>query len=234
VARPRYPSSSGPKPPPLPPEDRTVGQVVAESIRVYGENFFRAIALGLPVALADQLQLDGAVWQRIVVLCAMAPVFTAAYVYACGLVSGRPPSRREWVVALAAGTLAFLPAALLFPWFALAAVLWLGLVSQVVPAAAIEGRGFAGSLRRGLELAKADYVHAAASLATLAIVFGLTRIVLGFLLRSQADNTIRVSIFLADVVIGPILFIGGAILFFDQAARAELGSPRARRKRAAA
>jgi hypothetical protein len=234
VARSRYPKSSGEKPPPLPPEDRTVGQVVAESIRVYGESFLRALPLGLPIAVVDQLQLNGTVAQRIVALVVFAPVFTAAYVYACGLASGRKPSRREWGTSLLAGSLVFLPAALTFPWFALASVLWLGLVSQVVPAAAIEGRSLRSSLRRGLALAKADYVHAAATLATLAILFGLTRIVLGFLLRSQADNTIRVSIFLADTVLGPILFIGAAMLYFDQAARAEIGTRRQRRKAAAA
>jgi hypothetical protein len=233
VARPRYPSSSDPKPPPLPPEDRTVGQVVAETIRVYGENFLRALPLGLPVAVADQLQLNGDVAQRIVALAVFAPVFTAAYVYACILSSGHRPSPRQWATTLAVGTLVFLPAALTFPWFALAAVLWLGLVSQVVPAAAIEGRPPGDSVRRGLELARADYIHAAGSLATLAILFGLTRIVLGFLLRSQADNTIRVSIFLADTVLGPILFIGAAMLYVDQAARAKAGSPRSRRRRAA-
>jgi hypothetical protein len=211
-----------------------VGQVVAESIRVYGENFLRALPLGLPIAIADELQLDGGVAQRIVALAVFAPVFTAAYVYACILTSGHRPSCREWVTTLAVGTLVFLPAALTFPWFALLAVLWLGLVSQVVPAAAIEGRSAADALRRGLELAKADYIHAAASLATLAILFGLTRTVLGFLLRSQADNTIRVSIFLADTVLGPMLFIGAAMLYFDQAARAKVGSPRSRRRRAAA
>lgn len=233
MARPRYPSAREPLPPPLPPETRTVGQLVAEAIRLYGQRFWPALLLGLPVAAADQLELDRSVGERVAILCAFAPLFTAAYAAACALATGRRPAPRAWATALVAGTLVFLPAAALFPWFALAAVLWLGLASQVVPAAVVEERDLAGSLRRGLELARADYVHAAGALATLAIVFGLTRLALGFLLRSQADNTIRVSIFLADVVLAPLLFLGAALLYFDQAARVGSG-PRRRRNTHAA
>jgi hypothetical protein len=51
-------------------------------------------------------------------------------------------------------------------------------------------------------------------------VFALTRFVLVFLLREQADNTVRVAIFIADLVISPVVFLGAALLYFDQAARA--------------
>ena len=44
-------------PPPLPPAERTVGQLVAETIRAYGDNFWRALPLGIPLALVDQLSL---------------------------------------------------------------------------------------------------------------------------------------------------------------------------------
>jgi hypothetical protein len=235
VPRPRYPSVKEPLPPPLPPAERTVGQLVAEAIRLYGQRFWPAVLLGLPVAVADQLELDRSVAARIAILCAFAPVFTLAYAAACTLVSGSDarPEPRAWLTALAAGTLVFLPAAALFPWFALAAVLWLGLGSQVVPAAMLERRSLGCSLRRGLELARADYVHAAGSLATLAILFGLTRLVLGFVLRAQADNTVRSAIFLADVALAPMLFLGAALLYFDQAARVGSGSRRRRRRNAA-
>ena len=51
------------------------------------------------------------------------------------------------------------------------------------------------------------------------LLFGLTRLAMGLFLREQADNTLRVAIFLADTVLGPILFLGGALLFIDLAAR---------------
>jgi uncharacterized membrane protein len=73
-------------------------------------------------------------------------------------------------------------------------------------------------------------VHALGSLATLVVVFALTRFVLVFLLREQADNTVRVAIFIADLVISPLLFLGAALLYFDQAARVG-SSPRAERSR---
>ena len=44
-------------PPPLPPERRTVGQLVAESIRAYQQSFWRCLPLGLPLAVADQLSV---------------------------------------------------------------------------------------------------------------------------------------------------------------------------------
>ena len=43
---------------------------------------------------------------------------------------------------------------------------------------------------------------------------------MGFL--SQADATVRVSIFLADVVVSPLLYLGGAIVYVDLAARVGL------------
>ena len=41
-------------PPPLPPEDRTVGQLVAETIRLYGRRFWASLPLGLPLAVTGQ------------------------------------------------------------------------------------------------------------------------------------------------------------------------------------
>src|SRR5207237_7953681 len=38
------------RPAALPPAERTVGQLVAESIRMYGERFLRALAIGVPTA----------------------------------------------------------------------------------------------------------------------------------------------------------------------------------------
>jgi hypothetical protein len=72
-------------------------------------------------------------------------------------------------------------------------------------------------------------VHALGGLATLAILFGLTRLAMGFLLRSTADNTIRASIFLADLVVSPLLYLGGAMVFIDLTAR--VGSSSRKRRR---
>jgi hypothetical protein len=206
-------------PPALPPERRTVGQLVAETIRLYGAQFLRALPLGLVVGGVNQvsLGLDRDVTTAILLLA--APLFTLAYAYAAALVTGARPPARAWIVALGAGTVVFAPAALLFPWFALASVLWLALAGLCVPAAIAEGTTLTRSLARGLRLGRVDYVHAAGSLATIVVLFVLARLGLALLLESQADNTVRVAIFLADTVLGPLLFLGGALLYVDQEAR---------------
>jgi hypothetical protein len=225
-ARPKGPD----RPAALPPEQRTVGQLVAESIRLYGAHFPRALPLGLVVAAVNQVSLGLGREETTAVLVLAAPVFTLAFAYAAQLVAERSAPLRSWIVALGVGTLVFLPAALLFAWFALAGVLWLGLLGLAVPAAIVEGTSFTGSLRRGLALGRVDYVHAAGSLATLVVLFVLARLGLALLLESQADNTVRVAIFLADAVLGPLLFLGGALLYLDQDARLRSSGRRSRRK----
>ncbi len=234
VARPRYASKSEPLPPPLPPVSRTVGQVVAEAIRLYQAHVAGALVLGLPVAVADQLIADRSLTARIVVLLAASPAFSLAYAAASAIRQGVSPPLRTWVVALSVGVLTFLPAAFLFGWFAIAAILWLGIAGHAVPAAMAERVGPLAALRRTLELGRADYVHAAGSFATLALLFGLTRLAMGLLLSSQADATVRVAIFLADVVISPLLFLGAAIVYVDLAARVGLSREERRRLRQAA
>ncbi len=39
------------------------------------------------------------------------------------------------------------------------------------------------------------------------------------LLRGTSDQTERVAVFLGDLVLAPLLFLGGALLYFDQVAR---------------
>jgi hypothetical protein len=217
-------------PPPLPPEQRTVGQLVAESIRLYGAHFLRAIPLGLLVAVANQIALDRGRMTTGVVLVLAAPFFTVAYIYAVQLATGTKAPVRSWLVALGVGTVIFIPAALLFPWFALAGVLWLALLGLAVPAAVVEGTSFSSSFRRGLQLGRVDYIHAAGSLATLVIVFVLTRVALALLLESQAENTVRTALFLADAVLAPLLFLGSGLLYVDQEARLRSRDDSQRRK----
>jgi hypothetical protein len=211
--------SQGPLPPPLPPESRTVGQLVAEAIRLYGANFLRALPLGLVVATLNQVTVHASHEVVGALFVLAAPVFSAGYAYASQLVLDVRAPLRSWLVAIVAGSLVFFPAALLFPWFALASVLWLALVGLCVPAAIAEGGSLLAALRRGTALARADYVHAAGSLAALVVLFYLARWGLALLLESQADNTVRTAIFLADTVLGPLLFLGAALLYVDQDAR---------------
>jgi hypothetical protein len=75
------------------------------------------------------------------------------------------------------------------------------------------------ALRRGVELSRADFAHVLGGLAALTILVFVTQGAVFFLLREYADNSQRVAATLAYVVIAPVLFLGAAILYTDQAAR---------------
>jgi hypothetical protein len=215
----RQQKAQGPLPPPLPPETRTVGQLVAETIRLYGQHFMRALPLGIVIAVLNQVTVHASHEAVTALFLVAAPLFSAAFAYASQLATGVRAPLRSWMVAIVVGSLVFVPAAFLFPWFALASVLWLALVGLCVPAAIAEGGSLGDSLRRGFALGRADYVHAAGSLAALVVLFYLARWGLALLLESQADNTVRTAIFLADTVLGPLIFLGSALLYVDQDAR---------------
>ena len=221
-----------PLPPALPPESRTVGQLVAEAIHLYRRRFWWSLLLGVPVAALDQLSAGYNGWTQSAFQWAFSPALTASFVGASVLALGRPVPRRQLLVALAAGVIVFLPGPLLLRVYVLPLVLWFALAGMAVPAAVAEGLGLRRALRRGVELGRADYVHAAAAIATAVIVYVLSRLVLAVLLHSQADAAERASAFLADLVLSPILFLVPALLYFDQAARAPLASAsRPRRRR---
>jgi hypothetical protein len=218
-----------PLPAPLPPETRTVGQLVAESIRLYGRRFWLALPLGSSVAVLEQALLEFGNEVRFVLLATVGGVLlSASYAGASALVADTRLTRRSALVAIAAGAAAFVPFPFLVLGFILPGLAWLAFIGLVVPVAVIERTGFRAAFGRATELARADYVHALGSLATLVILYVLTRLVLILLLRESGDQTERIAIFLADLVISPLLFLGAALLYFDQAARVRSAKPRRR------
>jgi hypothetical protein len=221
-------------PPPLPPETRTVGQLVAESIRLYSRRFWPSLALGVGPALVAVVQSPlGLAWRLVVLVTVGGAVLTASFVGATAIAAELRPDRRALGTALLGGMLAFAPFPVLASFLLLPGVAWLALVGLVVPVALIERRPLLDSFRRAAALARADYVHAAGSLATLALVALLTSFVLFFLLRDQADAALVAAGFLAILVISPLLFLGAALLYFDQEARlrVERQPVRSRRQR---
>jgi hypothetical protein len=222
MARPSYPRTGEPRPAALPPAERTVGQLVAESIRFYGEHFKYALLLGLAPAV---LVVVGAHTSKTLVLL-LAPTLTAAlvsasYVAACVLVLDRRPSNRRLVVAWLIGWLVFVPAPFLVLAFVLPALAWLAAFGLAVPALVVEDIEPRAAFGRAWQLARADFVHALGSLATLAIVVLLTQGMLAFILRGSGGTALSTAFFLANVVISPLLFIGSALLYVDQRARVE-------------
>ena len=209
-----------PLPPPLPPEERPVGQLVAESVRLYGRRFWPSLALGVPPAASGlgTAALSGTT-QIVYSLTVWALSVTISYAGAVVIATGIRPTRRDTVTAIACGVAAWLPVPFLTSLFFFPAAAWLAFVGLVVPVALVEGLGPREAFRRAVRLALADYVHALGSIATLAIVGLLTALVLFFLLRGQGEATLAVAAFLSVVVIAPLLFLGGALLYQDQVAR---------------
>ena len=208
-----HPSTA--RPAALPPAERTVGQLVAEAIRFYQDNFFQVLPTGLALAIVDQASAGRSTPHQALILAAAAPLMTLAYVRATTLVSGAPWS---WT-AYGLGVLIFLPVPALLLGFIVPAVAWLAFIGLAVPAAVIERLGFRDALQAGRRLGMADFVHSLASIATLAIVYELTKFVLVLLLKGQADAAVRSALFLADLALSPLLFVGAALLYFDQRAR---------------
>jgi hypothetical protein len=209
-----------PLPPPLPPETRTVGQLVAETINLYRRRFWASLALGLgPAAAAVGLAAIPGWWALAFALTVWVLFMTASFVRAVTIAVGEPVERRAIWMGFAVGCVVLLPAPVLLSLFVLPAIVWLGLVGLAVPAALIERRGFRESLRRGFELGRVDPVHAIGSLATLVIVGFLTSTVLFFLLLGGGEILRDAAAFMSLLVISPILFLGAALLYFDQAAR---------------
>jgi hypothetical protein len=222
-----------PVPPPLPPETRTVGQVVAETIRFYGSHFWRALALGIAPAAAGLAVAESPGVARLpLALTVGAVAASLSYALASGLLAGERIPRRRLAEATAFGTITLVPAIVVLGFLGilglLPAVIWLGFAGLIVPVITLERRR---SYPRTFELARADLAHAIGSLATLALVALLTAYVLFFTLRSAGTAALRASAFVSVLVISPLLFLGGSLLYYDQVAR--VGStPRRRRRNA--
>jgi len=211
-------------PPALPPDERTVAQFVGETIRAYGSHFWRLVPIGLALAIVDQVAAKQARSTQALVFWAAAPLIAAAFVWACAVVHDKRPTVTAFLLAF----LIYLPFPALRAFFLLPGIAWFAFIGLAVPAALIEGLGFRDALVRGRKLGTADYIHALGSLAVLVVVVGIGEDAMTTVLRSQSDNSRRAALFLGDLVLSPMLYIGGALLYLDQAAR--MGTSRSDRK----
>ncbi|MDX6466988.1 MAG: hypothetical protein QOI27_2028 [Gaiellaceae bacterium] len=222
MARVSYPRAGEPRPAALPPETRTVGQVVAESIRIYGEHFKAALLLGLSPAILAVIAANVSKTVSFVLAPTLSAVLvSASYVGACVLVLEVRPPRNRLLLAWLIGWLVFVPVPFLAVAFVLPALAWLAAVGVVVPVLLVEEPLPRVAFRRAWKLARADYVHVLGSIVALSIVVFLSQTVLGFILRGAGGLAISTAFFLANVVISPLLFIGAALLYVDQSAREE-------------
>jgi hypothetical protein len=211
-----------PRPAALPPAERTVGQLVAESIQFYGARFWACLVLGVPAATVAVVFTQVSRRTGLVLAPTLsAALISATFVYAATLVLDASPPRRTLVDAWLIGWLVFAPVPFLVLLFVIPGLVWLAALGLVVPALVKEELPVRAALRRAWQLGRADFVHALGSMFTLAVVVLLSQSVLVFVLRGFGDAADSVALFLASVVLSPLLFIGAALLYVDQAARVE-------------
>jgi len=222
-----------PAPEKVPPTERPLGvsEVFAEAIRLYGERIWAVVGLGVFSAAVFLLaRLQPIVWVILVAL-----LVTFGWAVATRLALG-DSWRDAWTrvarrapVLLVLTFVATLPLALAVvqALFVILAVLWLAAVGFSIPVAVAESSGglrgihdLGFGLRRSLELARAEYVHAAGVIAALVLVVVLLVVVLFGALRGFAENGDVIAFALSLGVLAPFFFLGLAVLYFDQRARA--------------
>jgi hypothetical protein len=210
----------------LPPAERTVGQVVAESIRLYGRQFFPSLALGLPAATIVGLAAWAPEPERSASVIVVGTALSSWALWRAVRIT-YPEATGSAAAALAVGAIAFLPLVLgriiVFPGIYPLALIWLAATIFAVPAVLVEGSSVRDALARSVRLARADAVHVLGGLVTLMLTILLTALVLTFLLRGFGDQRLIVAAVIAFAVVTPLFFLGAAVLYADQAARVTLG-----------
>jgi hypothetical protein len=206
----------------LPPAERTVGQLVGESVRFYGDHFWPSLALGVPPAVVAVIfRAVSRNVQLVLAPTAGGALVTGAYVAGCVLVLEVRPTRARLAATWATGWLVFSPAPFLVIGFVVPGLLWLTALGLVVPVLVAENVGIRAAFAGAWTLARADFVHAIGTLFTLAVLVLLSQSVLVLVLRGAGNNGVSAALFLASVVLSPLLFIGTALLYVDQSARVQ-------------
>jgi hypothetical protein len=210
-----------------------IGDLLAAAIRIYGSRPLAFLATGLIQGGA----LVATVWLPFAGdLLLVALSFGVAYAVVVRLVVGDPIEaavRRTLELLAVVATLALVVGvpfsfAASFLIFLIVAAAWLGLATFAIPVAMIEtpdetayaGR-IAHALRRTVELARVEYVHAFGVAAIMIVLTLLVGVILSLALFSFAENGRIAALALSQIVLSPFFFIGLSVLYFDQQARAE-------------
>jgi hypothetical protein len=222
VARPREPL-----PEPLPPAERTVGQLVAEAIRLYGRRFWPSLALGIgPAALGVVTAALPGSARGAVAIAAGPLLLSASYVGGAVLALDTERTLRRLGLAFLVGIPAFVPLmvsrVVIFPGIYLLAIGCFAAVGLAVPVTLVERRGALAAYRRALALARADVVHALGAVATLVIGIVVASLGLFVLLAAFGDAGGPAAAFVSLLVLSPLFFLGAALLYVDQQARVRL------------
>jgi hypothetical protein len=222
----------------VPDRPLRLGEIFAETIHLYGRRRGAAVGLGL---IEGGAFLLSRIVPGLVSVLVLALAFTALYAAAARLLAGDSFAAAWRHVGGRVPVLVVLTFVVAVP-FAIAvgylfllvvAVLWLALCGFSVPVAMIEERDdvqasldrLAYSLHRSVVLARAEYLHAAGVVAALVIVYLVVGTLIGVSLIGFADNGGVVAAALVQLVLAPFFFLGLAVLYFEQRARAAVSSP---------
>jgi hypothetical protein len=211
----------------------TLGEIFAETIHVYGERIWAALALGAvySVILAAAILVHEALYYVVASL-----MLVAAYGVATRLVGGDSFQEAWAQVAVRLPVLVVLALVVGLPFILASTYLlllffgafWLGLTGFAVPVAVSEREddqsGWAArvayALERTVALARAEYLHAVGVTAALLLVNVLVGVLLGAALVGYADNSSLIGSLLAQLVLAPFFFLGLSVLYFEQTTRA--------------
>ncbi len=214
-------------PPPLPPESRTVGQLVGEAIRIYGRNVWRALAIGLPIALVNALVWAAPDSNQVFVAAVGALLATVSYLVACSIVTEQSLRSQARHRGLLRRRARLRPLSTARDALHRSRPLWLSLFGLAVPVALVEGLGIRavadprGAARSGGLRPRPGRVGHARDLGRF-----LTQASLFFVLREFAENTRVAAATLASIVVSPLVLLGAALLYVDQDSSIRL-TPRA-------
>jgi hypothetical protein len=209
-------------------------EVLAETVRLYGDRFWAAVGLGV---VSGGFFVAAGLVPELVAIPLLSVAVTCGWAAATRLVAGDSFSEAWSQVAVRAPALAVFTVTASLP-FALAvsqlflilfAVAWLALTGFSIPVAMVErppeGQDFIHrlgfGLQRSIRLARAEYLHAVGVIAVLVIVYVVFALLLAGLLVGFAENSGGAALTLVTVVLAPFFFLGLAVLYYDQRARAE-------------
>jgi hypothetical protein len=215
-----------------------LGELLAETVRLYGERLWAVAGIGL--FLAGALLVASLLGHLLVVIAIVAPAVTVSYAVATRVALG-DPAREAWAQAgLRAPLLAPLTVIVSVPFvlgivdvlILFFSVAWLAFVGLAIPVAMVERApeatswfgqiGFA--LTRATDLARVEFLHVLGVSAALVVIYALLGPLLAVLLTGFADNGNLAATVIANGVLGPFFFLGLSVLYFEQRAR-ELSSP---------
>jgi hypothetical protein len=218
-----------------------LGEVLAETVRLYGERIWAALGIGAVTATSF---VAASFAPAAVAIGVVACAFTGCYAAAARVATGDRFAESWAQVGVRLPVLLVLAVVVSIPFaiaifiragdplaglvFLLFAVSWLVTMGFSIPATMLESEVEAESwfqrvgraLQRSLSLARAEFFHALGVAAALIVLYGLVGPFLASALVGFAENSVSVAFMLSQVVLAPFFFLGLVVLYFEQKARA--------------